>query len=204
MRSIKFLHILTLLALIIPFLGIPTTPSQAEARLPSITSRTPPLPPDSIQPPSQPLAASLTTLTLPPLKAVLLVGPIDGDTGTWTLSEVANMELAADVLEANGVTIHRFYPGDGSTFADIEAAAEGAHFLLYRGHGVYDGNLPYPTVGGFYLSSGFYLSDRIRSNLHLAPNAIVMLYGCFTAGSSSAVGDLYDIGITEASRRVAQ
>ncbi len=31
-----------------------------------------------------------------------------------------------------------------------------------------------------------------------------MLYGCFTAGSSSAPGDEYDIGITEASRRVAQ
>ncbi len=144
-----------------------------------------------------------TKLSLPPLKAVLLVGPIDGNTGDWTKEEIANMDLAANVLSRNGVEVHKFYPGTG-TFAEIEAAAEGAHFLLYRGHGVYDGNIPNPTVGGFYLSSGFYLSDRIQTNLHLAPNAIVMLYGCFTAGSSSAEGDKYDIGITEASRRVAQ
>jgi hypothetical protein len=142
-------------------------------------------------------------LSLPPLKAVLLVGPIDGNTGTWTMREIANMELAAQVLNDHGVEVHKFYPGTG-TFAEIEAAADGAHFLLYRGHGVYDGKIPNPTVGGFYLSSGYYSPDRIKTNLHLAPNAIVMLYGCFTAGSSSAPGDELDIGITEASRRVAQ
>ncbi len=87
-------------------------------------------------------------LSLPPLKAVLLVGPIDGNTGTWTKEEIANMELAAKVLIDQGVEVHKFYPGMG-TFAEIEAAAEGAHFLLYRGHGVYDGKIPNPTVGGF-------------------------------------------------------
>lgn len=142
-------------------------------------------------------------LALPPLKAVLLVGPIDGIDGSWTKAEIANMELAAQVLIKNGVEVHRFYPGSG-TFEEIEEAAKGAHFLLYRGHGVYDGNIPFPNVGGFSLSSGYYSPDRIKTNLHLATNAIVMLYGCFTAGSSSAEGDEYDIGITEASRRVAQ
>jgi hypothetical protein len=142
-------------------------------------------------------------LNLTSLKAVLLVGPIDGNDGSWTLQEIANMERAAAVLEAHGVIVYRFYPGTG-TFADIEQAAKGAHFLLYRGHGVYDGNLPHPNVGGFALSSGYYSPDRIRQSLHLASNAVVMLYGCFTAGSSSATGDEYDIGIMEASRRVAQ
>lgn len=142
-------------------------------------------------------------LSLRPLKAVLLVGPIDGNDGWWTKNEIANMELAANVLIDQGVEVHKFYPGEG-TFAEIEAAAEGAHFLLYRGHGVYDGNIPYPTVGGFSLSSGYYSPERIRTNLHLAPNAIVMLYGCFTAGSSSAPKDDVDIGIDEAKRRVAQ
>ena len=65
---------------------------------------------------------------------MLLVGPIDGNTGEWTLSEISNMELAADVLEANGVTVFRFYPGN-QTFTAIEEAANGAHFLLYRGMG---------------------------------------------------------------------
>jgi hypothetical protein len=57
-------------------------------------------------------------------------------------------------------------------------------------------------VGGFYLSGGAITSDDIRNDLALAPKAIVMLYGCFTAGSSSS--DTGDIGIVEARRRVAQ
>jgi hypothetical protein len=171
--------------------------------LPVSVSSGPPRPPSTIYTPSPAAPTTPTDLDLPPLKAVLLVGPIDGNNGPWTLQEIANMELAAAQLEAHGVTVFRFYPGNSDT-DQIEQAAEGAHFLFYRGHGVYDGNLPYPTVGGFHLSSGFYLSDQIRQNLHLAPNAIVMLYGCFTTGSSSAPGDMYDIGIDEAKRRVAQ
>jgi hypothetical protein len=57
-------------------------------------------------------------------------------------------------------------------------------------------------VGGFALSHEFVSSDDIRQDLHLAPNAIVMLYGCFTAGTSGS--DNGDIGIEEATRRVAQ
>lgn len=164
----------------------------------------PPRPPESETPDNMQITGDNSIkLSLPPLKAVLLVGPIDGNAGDWTKEEIANMELAAEVLIRNGVEVHKFYPGTG-TFAEIEAAAEGAHFLLYRGHGVYDGKMPNPTVGGFSLSSGYYPPERIRTNLHLAPNAIVMLYGCFTAGSSSAAGDELDIGINEANRRVAQ
>jgi len=169
----------------------------------AFVSTVPPRPPAYIYTPSSAAPTTPTNLDLPPLKAVLLVGPIDGNNGPWTLQEIASMELAATQLEAHGVTVFRFYPGDSDT-DQIEQAAEGAHFLLYRGHGVYDGNLPYPNVGGFYLSSGFYLSDRIRQNLHLAPNAIVMLYGCFTTGSSSASGDTNTVGIGEAKRRVEQ
>ncbi|HSQ16664.1 MAG TPA: hypothetical protein VLM83_03110 [Anaerolineales bacterium] len=183
--------------------GSMAAPAIAEATPQYTTTQYPPRPPENIPSPVQNQIESISSLTLPPLKAVLLVGPIDGNTGEWTLSEISNMELAADVLEANGVTVFRFYPGN-QTFTAIEEAANGAHFLLYRGHGVYDGNLPYPNVGGFMLSSGYYSPDRIRTYMHLAPNAIVMLYGCFTAGSSSAEGDLYDIGITEAGRRVSQ
>ncbi len=188
------------LALIAGSIGAPIARGRATPIF--STPARPPLPPDTVVQPAS-AAPAAADLSLPPLKAVLLVGPIDGNTGTWTLQEVANMELAAAVLEAQGVTVHRFYPGSG-TFTEIEQAAEGAQFLLYRGHGVYDGNLPYPNVGGFMLSSGYYSPDRIRQYMHLAPNAIVMLYGCFTAGSSSAEGDEYDIGIVEASRRVAQ
>lgn len=200
MSRYKHLHVLAAVLLII--MGATVSTGQVEAVSPVITSG-PPRPPTEIVPPVQPPPALTHVLGLPAIKAVLLVGPIDGNDGSWTRQEIANMELAAAVLEAHGVTVHRFYPGTG-TFAGIEQAAQGAHFLLYRGHGVYDGNLPHPNVGGFSLSSGYYSPERIRQNLHLASNAMVMLYGCFTAGSSSATGDEHDIGIAEASRRVAQ
>ncbi len=139
--------------------------------------------------------------SLPPLKAVLIVGPIDGDTGQWTLGEIENMEDAAAELEANDVTVHRFYT-PSNDWGQIKQAAEGAHFLFYRGHGVYWSNFPHPTVGGFALKDRFVSSDDIRQDIRLAPNAIVMLYGCFTAGTSSLDGE--DIGVEEARRRVAQ
>jgi hypothetical protein len=146
-------------------------------------------------------APTPTELNLPPLKAVLLVGPIDGDYGSWTTQEKHNMDLAAAELEANGVQVHKFYPPD-QNWEQIKAAANGAHFLLYRGHGVYWSPMPNPTVGGFALKNKFVSAQDIRNELALAPNAIVMLYGCFTAGSSSADGG--PISSTEAQRRVAQ
>ena len=139
--------------------------------------------------------------SLPPLKAVLLVGPIDGDNGTWTTREKNNMDLAAAELQANGVTVYKFYAPDND-WEQIKAAANGAHFLFYRGHGVYWSSMPSPTVGGFSLSGRFVSPDQIRNELRLAPNAIVMLYGCFTAGSSSI--DSGSISSAEAQRRVLQ
>ena len=164
------------------------------------TPSTPPCPP---QPETiAPAAGDIARMqNLPPLKAVLIVGPIDGDNGSWTNQEKNNMELAAAELEANGVTVHRFY-APNNDWEQIKLAADGAHFLFYRGHGVYWSPMPHPTVGGFALANRFVSSDDIRQDLHLATNSIVMLYGCFTAGGSSL--DKTDIGIEEAKRRVAQ
>ena len=77
----------------------------------------------------------------------------------------------------------------------------GRTILMYRGHGVYWSAMPSPNVGGFALSKTFVSNDMIRNDLHLAPNAIVMLYGCFTSGSSG--NDTTSITSTEAQRRVA-
>lgn len=144
---------------------------------------------------------SSVDLNLPPLKAVLLVGPIDSDSGPGTTQEKQNMDLAALELGANGVEVHKFYTPNND-WEQIKAAAEGAHFLLYRGHGVYWSPMPSPVVGGFYLKDKFVSSYEIRNDLRLAPNAVVMLYGCFTAGSSSIDGG--PINSQEAQRRVAQ
>jgi hypothetical protein len=179
-------------------------PTQAGPPIP----RTPPAPPRApVQPPVQVEAAAtppLQALGTTPLKAVLIVGSIDGASGTWTTREKANMELAAQELQANGVTVYRFYaPNDN--WDQIKAAAQGAHFLFYRGHGVYWSDMPNPIVGGFALSNGVFISsDMIRSDLHLAANAIVMLFGCFTAGTANDELDPIPISSAEAQRRVAQ
>lgn len=198
-RTLAVLFLLGLICLLlIPGPGAAQSPPPVEPRTPHTPIRP--------QTPDLRGTDAVTRLTtapqaLPALKAVLIVGPIDGDYGEWTTDEKANMELAAAELEANGVTVHRFY-APNNRWSDITAAAEGAHFLFYRGHGVYWSPYPQPTVGGFALSHEFVSSDDIRQDLHLAPNAIVMLYGCFTAGTSGS--DNGDIGIEEATRRVAQ
>lgn len=145
-------------------------------------------------------------IVMPGLKAVLIVGPINGDASDWTLSEIANMKLAAAALESHGVTVYRFYTPIND-WEQIKQAAAGAQFLLYRGHGVKWSGTP-ELVGGVALKDlareGQELliaPDRIRSELRLARNAIVMLYGCYTTGSA---GDEGQITGSEAQRRVAQ
>lgn len=166
------------------------------------TSPGPPVPPPQTSPDVEISSAPSNNVSaLSSLKAVLLVGPIDGDYGPWTTEEKQYMELAAAELEANGVTVYRFYTPNND-WEQIKAAAEGAHFLFYRGHGVQWSPMPHPTVGGFALKNHFVSADDVRDDLGLAPNAIVMLYGCFTAGSSSA--DDLPIDSKEAQRRVAQ
>jgi len=81
------------------------------------TPLTPPLVPEqsmAVISPEQAADSELQSSTvdlssLPPLKAVLVVGPIDGDDGSWTQEEITSMELAASELQANGVTVHKFY-----------------------------------------------------------------------------------------------
>jgi hypothetical protein len=82
----------------------------------------------------------------------------------------------------------------------IRTAAAGAQFFIYRGHGVSDGNNP-PNVGGLFLTIGYVSPDNIRSELHLAKNAIVMIFGCYAAGSPS---EDVTLASSEAYRRVVQ
>lgn len=120
------------------------------------------------------------------LKAVAIVG----DVGANTSSYKTDMDAAVAKLRDYGVSVTRFYYGDtGFTWSEIVAAAQGAHFLLYMGHGVYGGSMPYPDwVGGFYLGDGqFVAPDQIRNDLagRLAGDSIMIFsHACFTAGSA--------------------
>ncbi|MEJ5314465.1 MULTISPECIES: hypothetical protein [Anaerolinea] len=192
---ISFLALLALLAF----------PAAGRVQAQALQPHTPDLPPQTPQEvsPGEPAlqTAVLTALNLPPLKAVLIVGPIDGDSGTWTRQEIANMELAAQELEKHGVTVYRFYT-PSNNWEQIKSAASGAHFLFYRGHGIYWSDMPYPTVGGFALKDRFYSSADIQRDLKLAKNAIVMMYACFSAGSAS--NDTIPVTQAEARRRVGE
>ena len=136
------------------------------------------------------------------LKAVAIVGDVESLTSSYK----ANMNDAVDALQNHGVSVAKFYYGDTRfTWLDIVAAAQGAHFLLYMGHGVYQGSMPYPSlVGGFYLGDGqIVLPDHVRHFLDgvLAPDSIIIFSNtCFTAGSAS--GDPFDLPQSEAERRV--
>lgn len=200
MKWFRSLLTLTLL------LGLISTPqSLAVAAAPTPGAVKPlPQPPQGVGMPSQESVTSSTTLVLPALKAVLVVGPIDGDYGTWTTKEKNNMDLAKAVLLANGVEVHTFY-APNTNWDQIKAAANGAHFFFYRGHGIEWNNNPL-VVGGLALSdgnNGFTLisNDDIRSQLKLAKNAIVMIYGCYAAGS---YGGEVNLTAPEAYNRVDQ
>jgi hypothetical protein len=140
-------------------------------------------------------------LDLPPLKAVVIVGPIDPPENEWTNAQIADMEKAALALEGGGVLVSRFYHPE-AIWDQIKTSAAGANFLFYKGHGVNWSPSPPLTVGGFSLSDMIVSPDTIRNELDLAPGAVVMLYGCFTAGSSG--DDPVPISSEEAQRRVAQ
>ncbi len=141
-----------------------------------------------------------TTVNINGLKAVLIGAPIDGDGGSWTVSEISNLKMTAKTLRERGVNVREFYTPSNS-WSEIKEACNGAHFLMYRGHGVYDGDNPPKWVGGFSLKDYFASSETIRKELKPADGAIVMLYGCFTAGNSGS--DIGAIDEEEASRRVS-
>ena len=178
---------------------------QAQEPIPS-TGISGPLPPNTLSIESQPdqalAAPQPNALRLPALKAVIVVGPLDGANGVpgpVTTREINAAELAADELEANGVSVTRFYTPNNN-WTQIQAAANGAQFFMYRGHGIYWGALPNPPVGGIGLFERIYSNDDIRAGLKLAPNAIVMIYSCFSSGSSDT--DTASITLAEARRRV--
>ncbi|MCE9500980.1 MAG: ankyrin repeat domain-containing protein, partial [Leptospira sp.] len=128
------------------------------------------------------------------LRAVLIVGDVDGDSGRTTLQYIKNLKDVATLLRSRGVAVKEFYSPDNS-WEKIRSAADGANFVIYSGHGV-GSNLDKPpykqsTVGGFALKNKFVSNEDVASTLHPAKGAIVIFLGaCFTAGNMA-----YDMGV---------
>ncbi|TGK38421.1 ankyrin repeat domain-containing protein [Leptospira gomenensis] len=131
------------------------------------------------------------------IKAVLIVGDVDGDDGPGTLGYSKNMRAIAKILRERGVSVTEYYSPKNS-WDQIRQSVQGANLLLYAGHGV-GSNLtdsPYHQkyVGGFALKGKFVSNDDVETRFHPAPGAIVLFLGaCFTAGNMA-----YDMGVIDA------
>ncbi|TGK02000.1 ankyrin repeat domain-containing protein [Leptospira langatensis] len=128
------------------------------------------------------------------LKAVAIVGEVDGSDGLKTREYMNNIKGLVKVLKDRGVSVSEFYPPN-NPWSAIKEASQNANIVLYAGHGV-GTNLDQPpydqkSVGGFYLGKEFVSNEQISSGLKPAPGAIVLFLGaCFTAGNMA-----YDMGM---------
>jgi hypothetical protein len=131
-----------------------------------------------------------------------VVGDVDGLEGPTTLDYVQNAREESAALRQMGMTVVEFYPPN-NRWSDILAAAADARVLIYAGHGVGWGGDPM-LVGGMRLRADESVSpDQIRSQLRMAPQAIVLLnHVCYSAGTSSE--DVNGTTYEEALRRVAE
>jgi hypothetical protein len=140
-------------------------------------------------------------VSIPNLKAVLICGDVDAG-GEGNKSYIDWIKTTSKALKDNGVAVKEFYYPNNN-WDQIKEAAKGAQFLVYQGHGILLSESPF-HVGGFYLKDKIVEPEQIKTDLKLAPNAIVLMSGvCYSAGSSAS-DDYGDIGVNEAKRRVEQ
>jgi photosystem II stability/assembly factor-like uncharacterized protein len=147
-----------------------------------------------------------------PLKAVLIVGPIDGPAHEKTQTAIESMEIRASWLESHGLEVTRLYH-PGATWENLRANLSGASVVLYEGHGFgYDpDDVNYLSTGG--ANNGFCLTDpedpggstlatqdMLIAYGQLAQNAVVMTFACYSGGSSA--GDTTVVSEDVARRRV--
>ena len=136
-------------------------------------------------------AQSTTTKTQK--EAVLIVGD---DAPTEYKSR---MEELAVILEAKKYKVYRFY-SPNNKWEDIKKAALNASFFIYNGHGTTLGmNGGY---GGLVIQE-FISAQRIKDELKFNRNPVVIYQSACGAAGSSA-WDKLEIGVQEASKRVAE
>jgi hypothetical protein len=127
-----------------------------------------------------------------PLKAVIIAGP----TGGLTAQNLADSEKMARAAEAQGMDVRRIYHPN-ATWDRVLKNIQGANLVVYMGHG---NGWPSPygpfqerTKNGFGLNPyegspaskhTYYGGNAIRSDIKLAPNAVVILvHLCYASGN---------------------
>ena len=138
-------------------------------------------------------AANPTPAAAAGMKVVVIVGPV----GSSTASYKDSARRYASQARSYGASVTEIY-SPNATWSRVKAAAQGANVLIYLGHG---NGSPSP-YGAFskYTKDGFGLNRTawagnsntkywgeyyIYSQIHLAPNAVVILNRlCYASGNS--------------------
>ncbi|NPV09788.1 MAG: hypothetical protein HPY83_17740 [Anaerolineae bacterium] len=191
------LLLLLALSLLLASLTAPMPAVAAEPHLGGVLAAHPPVDPTA----QAELHATLAAAAVP-WKVVYVVGEVDGPDGPTTAAYVDDARTQSAQLRQMGMTVVEFYPPN-NRWADIVAAAADARVLIYAGHGVGWGGDPM-LVGGMRLRSDESVHpDQIRSQLRMAPPAVVLLnHVCYAAGTSTE--DVNGTAYEEALRRVAE
>ncbi|MFI5226593.1 MAG: hypothetical protein ACHQ3P_07960, partial [Candidatus Limnocylindrales bacterium] len=143
-----------------------------------------------------PLAGAATAAAAAPPanpKVVIIVGPVAGSTSSYR-SDAAAAAVEAAKYTTNVVRIY----SPTATWAKVQAALQGASVVIYMGHGngwpsPYAPYQPYtkdglglnPSAGTDNTTTKYYGEYYLARDVHLAPNAVVILaHLCYSAGNS--------------------
>lgn len=127
--------------------------------------------------------------------ALLLVGHQEDG----TTSAIHEMNKIADLFQANGIGVYKFYDYNAN-WEEVKRVASECSFLVYSGHG---SNLGIQgQVGGLIINPSV-STEKLMSELRLKNNSLILFKSvCYGAGSTA--GDDEDIQVEEAKRRVTE
>ena len=126
-------------------------------------------------------------------KVVIIVGPNESRTAKYR----DQADALAAIASGYGASVVKIYSPNASWYK-VRTKAQGANLLIYLGHGngwpsPYKPYQPYTKDGlGLNKASGngnsnlkYWGEYYVRNELHLAPNAVVVLnHACYSSGSS--------------------
>ena len=126
-------------------------------------------------------------------KVVIIVGPVAGSTSSYR----SDAEAAAVEAAKYTTNVVRIY-SPTATWAKVQAALQGASIVIYMGHGngwpspyapyqtyTKDGLGLNPSAGTDNTTTKYYGEYYLARDIHLAPNAVVILaHLCYSAGNS--------------------
>ena len=127
------------------------------------------------------------------LKAILIVG--HQEDGTQDAME--EMDKVANLFEQHSIAVFRFYDEEAN-WNEIVHTAKDCQFFVYAGHGSNMGENG--NAGGICINTMVSSAQLIRE-LKLKENALV-LFQSVCNGAGSSAGDLIDIGVVKAKKRV--